>query len=204
MSRPGPSLHGPRSRPLTEAGIRIGQDMDQRPVTRCQLLRRRACPRYERGRIRRPMEPGGAATSPRYSTARTSISWVAEHDAIVDRLADQSARDGRDIGDLVAGERHPGTERDRVALDRIRRRLSSPETLREIPHRAAPTASSANRPEPELTPTALQAAIPCRILLPARSIGASTSLRSRAPPAEPKRILTKRMSASPASWRVRE
>jgi hypothetical protein len=58
---------------------------------------------------------------------------VAKEHVIADRLADQSARDGGDIGDrsrsgigfilpddperlpspVVAGERHPGTERDR-------------------------------------------------------------------------------------------
>jgi hypothetical protein len=79
---------------------------------------------------------------------------VAKEDVIAYRLADQGARDGRDIGDrsrsrigfvfpdyperlppaVVANERHPGTERDRVALDRIRHQLSGPETLREIPH----------------------------------------------------------------------
>jgi hypothetical protein len=35
---------------------------------------------------------------------------------------------------VVAGERRPGTERDRVALDRIRYQLSGPKTFREISH----------------------------------------------------------------------
>jgi hypothetical protein len=71
---------------------------------------------------------------------------VAKEDVIAYRLADQGARDGRDIGDrsrsrigfvfpdyperlppaVVANERHPGTERDRVAFNRIRHQLSGP------------------------------------------------------------------------------